>query len=93
MDMKYFKYDNYDAINVNKVKDIPMNFYGVMGVPVSFITKYDPKQFEILGCVEPCISLGKLKNKPGFKEYKSRQIIHKGIKCQKTYHRLLIKRK
>lgn len=45
----YPKYDNYDAINVDKVKDIPKDYYGVMGVPVSFMDKYSPNQFEIVG--------------------------------------------
>ncbi|PIY70114.1 modification methylase, partial [Candidatus Roizmanbacteria bacterium CG_4_10_14_0_8_um_filter_36_36] len=43
------KYDNYDVINVDKVSDIPMNYKGVMGVPITFVDKYNPKQFEILG--------------------------------------------
>jgi len=45
----YPKYDNYDAINVDKVKDIPKGYDGVMGVPITFLDKYNPKQFEILG--------------------------------------------
>jgi hypothetical protein len=45
----YPKYDNYDAINVNKVADIPMDFKGLMGVPITFIDKYNPDQFEIIG--------------------------------------------
>ncbi len=43
------KYDNYDAINVNKVADIPIDYTGVMGVPITFINKYSPEQFEIIG--------------------------------------------
>ena len=46
---KYPKYDNYDAINVDKVADIPCDYPGVMGVPLSFIDKYCPEQFEIMG--------------------------------------------
>jgi hypothetical protein len=46
---EYPHYDNYDAINVNDVKDIPLDFNGVMGVPISFLHKYNPEQFEILG--------------------------------------------
>lgn len=46
---EYPKYDNYDAINVNKVCDIPMDYNGVMGVPISFLDKYCPDQFEIIG--------------------------------------------
>lgn len=43
------KYDNYDAIEVAKVCDIPMDYNGVMGVPITFLDKYCPEQFEILG--------------------------------------------
>jgi hypothetical protein len=46
---EYPKYDNYDAINVDKIKDIPMDYDGVMGVPVTFMDKYNPDQFEIIG--------------------------------------------
>ena len=46
---KYPKYDNYDAINVDKTKDIPMDYEGVMGVPITFLDKYCPEQFEIIG--------------------------------------------
>lgn len=43
------KYDNYDAIEVCPYKDIPINYYGKMGVPVTFVNSYNPNQFEILG--------------------------------------------
>lgn len=49
---EYSKYDNYDAINVNKVSEIPMDYDGVMGVPITFLDKYNPEQFEILGADE-----------------------------------------
>lgn len=45
---KYPKYDNYDAIEVSKVADIPADYEGVMGVPITFLDKYSPEQFEIL---------------------------------------------
>lgn len=45
---KYPKYDNYDAINVDKVQDIPCDYDGVMGVPITFLDKYNPDQFVIL---------------------------------------------
>lgn len=45
---EYPKYDNYDAINVDKVKEIPRDYGGVMGVPISFLDKYNPDQFEIV---------------------------------------------
>lgn len=46
---EYPTYDNYDAIEVSKVADIPLDYAGVMGVPVTFLDKYSPDQFEILG--------------------------------------------
>jgi hypothetical protein len=46
---EYPKYDNYDAINVDKTNDIPCDYAGAMGVPITFLDKYNPDQFEILG--------------------------------------------
>ncbi len=46
---EYPKYDNYDAINVDKTSEIPMDYDGVIGVPITFLDKYSPDQFEILG--------------------------------------------
>lgn len=46
---EYPKYDNYDAIEVSKVTDIPMDYEGIMGVPITFMDKYCPTQFEIVG--------------------------------------------
>lgn len=45
---EYPKYDNYNAINVNKVAEIPCDYDGVMGVPITFLGKYNPEQFEIV---------------------------------------------
>lgn len=45
----YPKYDNYDAIEVSRTKDIPADYDGVMGVPISFLNNYNPDQFEIVG--------------------------------------------
>ncbi len=45
----YPKYDNYDAIEVSKTCEIPMDYMGVMGVPITFLHKYNPEQFEIVG--------------------------------------------
>ena len=49
---EYPKYDNYDAIEVSKVSEIPMDYDGVMGVPITFLDKYCPTQFEIVGMAE-----------------------------------------
>ncbi len=46
---EYPKYDNYDAINVNATKDIPCDYNAVIGVPITFINKYNPDQFEVIG--------------------------------------------
>lgn len=51
---EYPKYDNYDAINVNKVAEIPADYFGVMGVPITFMDKYNPDQFEIVGITTGC---------------------------------------
>lgn len=49
-DSKYYpKYDNFDAINVDRVSEIPLDYKGMMGVPITFINKYNPDQFDILG--------------------------------------------
>ena len=46
---KYPTYDNYAAINVNKTAEIPMDYNGIMGVPITFLDRYSPDQFEIIG--------------------------------------------
>ena len=48
-DKKYEKYYNYKAINIKKTREIPYDYSGEMGVPISFISKYNPKQFKIIG--------------------------------------------
>ena len=82
------KYDNYDAINVNKVADIPIDFIGVMGVPITFIDKYNPEQFEIISSNDirindkiPIKEHGLIKDKEG------------AINGKPTYVRVLIKHK
>jgi len=45
---EYPRYDNYDGINVNKTKDIPLDYEGFMGVPITFLHKFNPDQFEII---------------------------------------------
>ena len=77
---EYPKYDNYDAIEVSRVSEIPMDYDGVMGVPITFLDKYCPTQFEILGIANnvrwigdfPCLTI---------------------IKGEKVYNRILIRRK
>lgn len=45
----YLKFENFDAINVNKLSEIPVDYAGAMGVPITFLDKYNPDQFEIIG--------------------------------------------
>jgi len=47
---RFPKYDNYDAINVDKVSEIPKDYYGAIGVPISFLDKFCPEQYEIISC-------------------------------------------
>ena len=49
---EYPKYDNYNAIEVGKVAEIPMDYDGVMGVPITFMDKHNPEQFDIIGMGE-----------------------------------------
>ncbi len=80
----YPKYDNYDAIEVSKVKDIPMDYEWIMGVPITFLDKYNPEQFEIVGKTNNKLHAGKylIWNNPTAM-----------INWKKLYHRILIKNK
>lgn len=85
---EYPEYDNYNAINVNVTADIPEDYYGVIGVPITFIDKYNPEQFEILNANDyrknekiPIKKHGLIKDKDGT------------IKGKATYARILIRRK
>ena len=68
----YPKYENYNAINVDKYTDIPCDFSGAMGVPVTFIDKYNPNQFEIigLGISNSGLEIGVKPYKPEHKKYR-----------------------
>jgi hypothetical protein len=48
----YPHYDNYDAIEVSKTQNIPVDYEAVMGVPITFLTKYNPEHSEIIGATE-----------------------------------------
>ena len=76
---EYTKYDNYDAIDCGKVIDIPIGYYGVIGVPITFIYKYCPEQFEIigLGIANLGLSIGVRGYLPEHRYYR-KNIEHKG---------------
>lgn len=73
------KYDNYDAINVDKTCEIPEDYDGVMGVPITFLDKYCPEQFEVLGIANSARWIG----------YECYTIIN----GKKIYNRILIQRR
>lgn len=64
-DVGYLKYDNYDAIEVPYTDAIPSDFEGIMGVPISFLSKYNPDQFEIVGTSDNGLVDDKYKSTPG----------------------------
>lgn len=92
-------YDNYNAIEVSKTKDIPMNYDGVMGVPITFLDKYNPEQFEILGITDRGNEWGlktkeyTLKDVPNPGDLNRRAAIKTGDTYKATYARLLIRKK
>jgi hypothetical protein len=75
---EYLKYDNYDGINVNRYIDIPMDYDGVMGVPITFLNYHNPSQFEIIG-------LDRYTGKNGDKDFT--------INGKMLFRRILIKNK
>ena len=83
------KYDNYDAIEVSKTADIPMDYDGVMGVPITFLDKYNPDQFEILGMESSAGYDPNIVGIPRLKEGDARPCIN----GKTTYARIFIKRK
>ena len=96
---EYPNYDNYDAIEVGKTKDIPADYKGAMGVPITFMDKYNPDQFEILGITDRDNNSG-LKTKEYTEEDVSRPgdlnrraAIKIGNTYKSTYARLLIRRR
>lgn len=71
---EYPKFENFDAINVNKTSDIPMDYDGMMGVPITFMDKYNPNQFEIIGVgmANLGLSIGIQPYKPEHKVYRKK---------------------
>lgn len=106
---EYPTYENYDAINVNKTNEIPCDYDDIMGVPITFLNKYNPDQFEILGMCENMDLYG-LRTKVYSKEEKENAylakfgkkgqydlnasgVLFKSGKLEKTYQRILIRSK
>ena len=69
---EYAKYENFDAINVDRTQDIPVDYKGKIGVPITFLDKYNPAQFEIigLGISNSGLEIGVKPYKPEHKKYR-----------------------
>ena len=96
---EYPAYDNYDAINVDRIAEIPMDWDGVMGVPITFLEKHNPEQFEVMGITDRDNRYS-LKTKKYTSADASNYndlngeggVIRVGGKYRRTYRRLLVKR-
>lgn len=95
----YPRYDNYNAIEVSKVSDIPADYEGAIGVPITFLDKYNPTQFQILGITDRDNNSG-LKTReyteqdaPNPGDLNRRGVLKQDGGYKSTYARLLIKRR
>lgn len=95
----YPQYDNYNAIEVSKLADIPCDYYGNLGVPITFLDKYNPEQFEILGITDRDDNSGlrtktyTINDVPNFSDLNRRGAIKINGVYKATYARLIIRRK
>lgn len=93
----YPTYGNYDAIEVSKTSDIPYDYDGVMGVPITFLDKYNPDQFEILGMTDRNNPFGLTTRvftkdeTPNAGDLNRRGAIWTGTEWKSTYARILIR--
>lgn len=97
--LEYPKYDNYNAIEVSKTSEIPMDYAEAMGVPITFLEKYNPDQFEILGQTDRENSSGfrtkmyTLDEVPNPNDLNRAAVIKNGNSFKAVYMRIVIKRK
>lgn len=87
---KYPKYDNYDAINVDKVADIPRDYKGVMGVPITFIGQWNPEQFEIVDGLHRYAILNSQDNNEEVRKKKAQMV---DVDGKPKYFRIAIRNK
>ncbi|MBU4368397.1 adenine-specific methyltransferase EcoRI family protein [Patescibacteria group bacterium] len=87
---EYPKYDNYNAINVNATKDIPDDYKGFMGVPITFLDKYNPDQFKIIGMSASAGYDAEIVGIPKLEGFKDARPL---INAKNTYARIFIKNK
>ena len=89
----YPKYVNFDAINVDKTADIPCDYDGVMGVPITFMDKYNPNQFEILGISLELADMSIIRKRLGRNDGGPRFYIESDGKLRRLYDRIAIRRR
>jgi hypothetical protein len=89
------KYDNYDAIEVSKVSEIPQDYDGIMGVPITFLDKYNPDQFEIFGLANDKRDENEIfiKGTPYYLDEQHKSFVGMVLNGKATYARILIKRR
>lgn len=89
----YPKYVNYDAIEVSKTADIPCDYDGVMGVPITFMDKYNPDQFEIVGMSLDLADMSIIRERLGRNDGGPTFYIEKDGKLMRLYDRIAIRRR
>jgi Adenine-specific methyltransferase EcoRI len=96
---EYPKFDNYDAININVTKDIPCDYDGAMGVPITFMDKYNPEQFDLIGFThrnDPYNLKTKIYTRDdadNFNDLNGSPIVKDGSNVRFVYMRVIIKNK
>ena len=93
---EYPKYDNYDAIHIKKTEEIPYDYDGMMGVPITFLDKYNPNQFVILGITDRnsplCTKIYTKEDSPKFGDLNRRSVLVENGEYKSQFPRLIIKR-
>jgi len=94
----YQNFDNYSAINVNKVKEIPNDYYGVMGVPYRFLRYYNAKDWEIVGLTVRWNDAYRIKrytkeDAPNWNDLNAHPVLLTEDGLKQIYQRLLVRRK
>ena len=90
---EYPNYYNYQGIEVGKTIDIPFDYDGVMGVPITFLDKYCPEQFEIIGISLECANMDPIKQRIGRLNGGPRFYIEQNGELVRLYERILIRNK
>lgn len=90
---EYPTYFNYDGIEIGKTADIPYDYAGIMGVPITFLDKYNPNQFEIIGIGLELANMDIVRKRLGKLNGGPRLYIEKGNEIVRLYERILIRNK